>query len=299
MTGKTSIEWTDWSASPIRARLKSTGAVGHYCEKIAPGCANCYASTMQRRFQMPSFGSGQKRDDVEIFLDESVLERIRKRKKPTRFFIEDMSDLFGDWMKPEWLKACFETFDACPQHTFQLLTKRPENVRKMIPTYFPSYIPEAGSMNRPGPRPNVWLGVSVSEQASANKLVPELLHCRDLAAVLFLSAEPLLGLTILSQWLDEIDLVIVGGESGPGARPMHPMWARSIRDQCQATGVAFFYKQHGAYSTEQHGRQRATMVHSGVAMDEPIGMFNVGKKVAGRLLDGREWNEMPDTEEKC
>lgn len=189
----TTIEWTDHSINPIRARLKSTGAVGHYCEKIAPGCTRCYSSRMQSRFNMPEFGSGQKRSDVELFLDESKLEEVRRRKKPTKYFWCDMTDIFGDWMQPEWLAAIFATIDATPQHTHQLLTKRPENIRRMWPRVgFPDAgVP--GSLGRHLRLNNVWLGTSVSDQQSADKQIPELIKCRDLSPVLFLSVEPLLG----------------------------------------------------------------------------------------------------------
>ena len=130
--GKTTIEWTDFSVNPIRARLKSDPSkVGHYCEKVAPGCTHCYSSRMQVRFGLPAFGSGQKRDDVELFLDESKLDEVRRRKKPTRWFWCDMTDVFGHWVKPEWLAAIFACIDETPQHTHMLLTKRPESVRNM------------------------------------------------------------------------------------------------------------------------------------------------------------------------
>lgn len=200
---ETSIQWTDHSINPIRARLLESGTVGHYCEKIAPGCKNCYASNLQKRFQMLAFGGGQLRDKVEIFLDESKLDEVRRRKKPTKYFWCDMSDLFGDWVKPEWVAKCFATMDATPQHTHQLLTKRPENIRKMWPlleskrTIFPGC---PGPLGEPQPcvvegayRSNVWLGTSISDQQTAETAVPELLKCRNLSPVLFLSAEPLLG----------------------------------------------------------------------------------------------------------
>lgn len=130
--GKTSIEWTDHSINPIRARLKSTGAVGHYCEKISTGCVHCYASGLQRRFQMPEFGGGQKRDDIELFLDNKKLEEVRRRKKPTRYFWCDMTDLFGDWVQDEWIDACFDTMWLTPRHTHQILTKRPDRMVRYV-----------------------------------------------------------------------------------------------------------------------------------------------------------------------
>jgi protein gp37 len=128
----TSIEWCDHSINPIRAKLKSTNAVGHYCEKIAAGCKNCYASDLQRRFKMPSFGSGQKRDDVKIFLDKFKLLEVERRKKPTRYLWCDMTDLFGEFVPDELIDKCFDTMWNTPQHTHLLLTKRPERMLTYI-----------------------------------------------------------------------------------------------------------------------------------------------------------------------
>lgn len=120
--GVTTIGWTDHSINPIRARLKVDHTkVGHYCEKVAQGCTHCYASQLQWRWGLPEFGSGQHRDIVDIFLDESKLDEVRRRKKPTRYFWSDMTDFFGDWMKEEWYKACFDAMRATPQHTHMLL----------------------------------------------------------------------------------------------------------------------------------------------------------------------------------
>lgn len=280
---ETSIQWTDHSINPIRARLLESGTIGHYCEKIAPGCKNCYASNLQKRFQMPAFGGGQLRDKVGIFLDESKLDEVRRRKKPTKYFWCDMSDLFGDWVKPEWVAKCFATMDATPQHTHQLLTKRPENIRKMWPLYWdligghrqPATSDESNLLGTKLHRANVWLGTSISDQETANKAIPELLRCRELASVLFLSAEPLLGPVDLSRvgnhdgtcanrfdgnclyvgdiggaeyaWSPRnfIQWVIVGGESGPHARPCNPKWIRSLVEQCKAASVPCFVKQLG------------------------------------------------------
>src|SRR3990167_584034 len=129
----TTISWTDHSVNPIRARHIPTGKVGHYCERVSSGCAHCYASQLQVRFGTPAFVAGQKRHEYEIFLDEKKLGEVRRRRKATKYFWEDMSDLFGDWVQPEWLDACFATMDATPQHVHQLLTKRPQSVSGMWP----------------------------------------------------------------------------------------------------------------------------------------------------------------------
>jgi protein gp37 len=169
-------------------------------------------------------------------------------------------------------KRLFGLIDATPNLDWLLVTKRPENILRMWPGCDVSAVPDKplDTYHHYPQRSNVWLLTSVSDQESADKFVPELLKCRDLVPVLGLSIEPLLGPVNLSVGLhqidarDNVDWVIVGGESGRNARPMHPDWARSIRDQCQAAGVPFFFKQWG-------------------------------KRNAGRLLDGREWNEYPTT----
>lgn len=209
----------------------------------------------------------------------------------------------------------FRLITATPWLDWQLLTKRPGNVVGMWPL---ELIPGTSGLWGQQKRRNVWLGTSVSNQRTADELVPQLLQARDLAPVLFLSAEPLLGaidlgigeLGIKSQIPNpksQIDWLIVGGESGQQARPMHPEWARSLRDQCQAAGVPFFFKQWGEWRPADHGGGTtssgdiSTAVRRGVA--RPIeGQINqylwrVGKHAAGRLLDGREWNEFPQSRE--
>lgn len=269
--GATSIEWCDFSINPIRARHLETGSVGHYCEKIAAGCANCYSSTMQRRFKMPAFGSGQKRDQFEIFLDEAKLEQVRRRKKPTRYFWCDMTDLFGDWVPQEFVNACFETMDATPQHTHMLLTKRPENIRRMVSEYSyhacvtgdcPHWNASDCDKNTRY-RENVWIGCSVACQEDADRNVSPLLKCRDLAPVLWLSVEPLVERVMLHPWIEDdtfhhaqgvdTDWVVGGGESGPNARPCNVEWIRSVVEQCQDTGVPVFVKQLGSQPTEPDG----------------------------------------------
>lgn len=293
----TTIEWCDHSINPIRARLKATGAVGHYCEKITSGCTNCYSSTMQQRFQMPSFGGGQKRDDVEIFLDESKLLEVRRRRKPTRYFWCDMTDFFGEWMRQEWLEKCFATMDTTPQHTHVLLTKRPENIRRMWPDNHAPMGPGEYRRALAGPgnvnaRPNVWLGCSVSDQATADEAIPHLLKSRDLSPVLFLSAEPLLSAIELSDVsrradavaqvgrpaLSGISWLIVGGESGHNARPCHVDWIRSIVRQCAAASVPCFVKQIGASPV---CREQGPMT-SGADWDSGAGE---DREILSRLVD--------------
>lgn len=259
--GKTPIEWVQgpdgaagFSANPIRARRNDDGPeVGHYCEKISPGCAHCYASTLQKRFRMPPF-PGVTRDDQTMplngsmrngaipYLDETVLQQIRRRRKPTRYFIGDMTDVFGWWVRDEWLDKMFATFWQCPQHTFMLLTKRPERMR----SYFERLAASAFGHNLP--MPNCWLGVSAENQKTWDERVPIL--AATPAAVRFVSVEPMLG-PVDFNWPTKfaysgIGWIIYGGESGHGARPCNVEWIRDGLRQCKAAGVPAFVKQLGA-----------------------------------------------------
>ena len=248
----TKIEWTGQTWNPI------TG-----CTKVSPGCKNCYAERMAKRLKAmgkPQYqnviGDNGKWNGVISFV-ESALEKPLKRKKPTTYFVNSMSDLFHDGVPDIWIDQIFEIMAACPQHTFQILSKRPGRMKEYIK------IMTASSFQpfRYEPLPNVWLGVSVENQAAADELIPHLLQT---PAIRFLSCEPLLGPIDFKQsanltfrdklmfppqpgktYQDEygIHWIIAGGETGPNARPCHPDWVRSIRDQCQAASVPFFMKQ--------------------------------------------------------
>lgn len=137
----TSIEWTDFSVNPIRARID--GKIGHHCVKVSPGCKNCYASTLQWRFGLPQF-QHQQRGETEVFLDEKQFEKILRRKKPAKWFWCDMSDLFSDWIPDEWIHRCFAVMTQTPQHVHQVLTKRSERLRDL-----------SGSLEW---SPNIWAG---------------------------------------------------------------------------------------------------------------------------------------------
>ena len=189
----------------------------------------------------------------------------------------------------------FALIDKTPWLDWLLLTKRPENVRRMWP--LTSDGTDSGESDEL-PRSNVWIGTSISEQETADRNLSHLLGCRDLCPVLFLSAEPLLGPIHLDQQGHQLDLdwVIVGGESGHGARPMHPDWARSLRDQCQAAGVPFFFKQWGEFLPACQipmppiPKKPSTMMESDGGS---VHCYRVGKNAAGRMLDEREWSEFP------
>ena len=304
------IAWTDRTWNPVRG-----------CVKVSPGCKHCYAETFAERWRGIPGHPYEQGFDLRL-VPEKLDEPLRWRK-PARIFVNSMSDLFQEGVPFDFIDGAFVTMVQSPRHTYQILTKRPENMR----AYFQnphrhlvrlgSGLPEVP----PWPLPNVWLGVSVEDRKYG---LPRIDILRKVPAVVrFLSIEPLL------EDLGTIDLtgihwVIVGGESGPGARPMHPDWVRSIRDQCSAAGVPFFFKQWGEWTDLQHAggnswtftRTTKSGARYGVVEDNSgdgswrIGEFEtrypwhtttdagpcmvrVGKHAAGRLLDGREWNEFP------
>ena len=241
------IQWTEKTWNPIAG-----------CSKVSPGCKNCYAETMgQPKYQNVLTSNGRWNGNVAFWPDTlSIPERV---KKPTTWFVNSMSDLFHVDVEYEWLKSVWAVMANTPRHTYQILTKRPFIMSGRV----------LWLVNLHDILPNVWLGTSVENQGWADERIPYLLETP--AAVRFLSMEPLLGPVDISPFAAALDWVIVGGESGPNARPMSSEWVRSIRDQCQEAGVAFFFKQWGEWRDGQR----------------------VGKKVAGRLLDDVEWSQMP------
>ncbi len=383
MADKTGIEWTDASWNPI---------VG--CSIVSPGCTNCYAMKQAYRIEKMSEGAGRKSHyagttrqskagavwtgKVNLAPDHIITQPLRW-KRPRKIFVNSMGDLFHEDVSDDWIDRIFAVMALCPQHTFQILTKRADRMR--------DYMKALGNIDGfkrleicardmgytfmfeglplvPFPIPNVWLGVSVEDQKRADERIPSLLSTP--AAVRFLSCEPLLGPVDLGKWLpgcnecqmtcgwrsgatdypeeekcnycskryksdspeefcakcgkqdlsficpkcdsdvvnshpetECIDWIIVGGESGPGARPMNPDWARRLRDQCQAAHVPFFFKQWG----EWHGELGSGNYRPPLEGNRAIHSFGdgyigrkVGKKAAGRILDGRTWDEMPATD---
>ena len=305
MGAKTGIEWTDATWSPIRYRVredaadiarakgytslvqvaeKMAGHVGQHCEHVSDGCLHCYAETNNHRC-LPANGTGlpydrRSRDLVEPFLDMNVLEQPRRWKLPRKVFVENQSDLFGEWVPGSMIQTVWNEMMACSRHTFQVLTKRPRPAFEWL---------KICNFN---PARNVWIGTSVENRATFAERVNWL---RQIPAfVRFLSIEPLLE-DLGELELRGIDWVITGGESGAGARPMHPDWVRSLRDQCQAAGVAFFFKQWGEWFP-LHSADEADNYPKSTQMLEAESMrwMRVRKKAAGRLLDGRQWNEFPE-----
>jgi protein gp37 len=228
------IEWTESTWNPV------TG-----CTKVSPGCKHCYAERMAERLQ--AMGQTNYVNGFELSLQPHMLDLPLSWKKPQTIFVNSMSDLFHEEVPLTYIRRVFDVMERCPQHRFQVLTKRAARLAELAPRL-------------PWP-PNVWMGVSV-ESAQYRWRIRALREVP--AAVRFLSLEPLLG-PLGPLPLKAIHWVIVGGESGRGARPMDPAWVRSIQRQCQRAGVSFFFKQWGG----------------------------TNKKKTGRVLDGREWNALP------
>lgn len=344
------IEWTEKTWNPVvGCSILSPGCTNCYAMKMAArietmGSAPHYAGTT-KKVNGHAVWTGK----LALAPDHIVGEPFQ-RKKPTMWFVNSMSDLFHEDVPDAWIDRVFTVMALTPHHTYQVLTKRAARMRAYFEAPAKGKLNREGTAeqrikelhhwgrfdNSPGwkgwPLPNVWLGVSAERQKEANERVLDLLDTP--AAVRFVSAEPLLGpidftripsvmfhnkqpydVDALKYPDARVDWVIVGGESGRGARPMHPDWARSIRDQCTAAGVAFFFKQWGQWgldsphpvshdagaltamttvaSTEKRCiGERSYLAGSGEGKPSTP-LRSVGKKTAGRLLDGREWNEMP------
>jgi len=234
MATNSPIEWTDATWNPV------TG-----CTKISPGCKHCYAERLAIRLQ--AMGQANYRNGFQVALQPHMLEAPLRWKSPRRIFVNSMSDLFHADVPLSYIKEVFQMMGRAGWHQYQILTKRSERLLE-----FNHQLPW---------KPHVWMGVSVENSDYVHRID----HLRQTDAhVKFLSVEPLLG-PLPNLKLHGIDWVIVGGESGPGARPMRPEWVADIRDQCQHAGVVFFFKQWGG----------------------------VNKKKTGRLLEGRTWDQMP------
>jgi protein gp37 len=330
MSEHSSIEWTD-----------ATWPVTTGCDDASPGCLNCYSKRDSHRLagnpnakvSAAYSGTTERRDGGPIrWTGKLNLMRDRldwpfKWKKPRRIFVGNMSDLFHPAVPDEFIDDVFRVMSKAQHHTFQVLTKRAERMAEFCLKRWD----ERHENPVWHPLKNVWCGVSVENQKYADERIPHLL--KTPAAVRFLSCEPLLGPIDLklTEWQQDgpdqspynqlttagqgLSWVIVGGESGHGARPMKPEWARKIRDDCHAAGVAYFHKQNGEWVecekrgdtyaiTHVNGRLRPTKIvyqdgrsfdyaSNWGGKDEGVAMERIGKKAAGRLLDGRAWDDMP------
>jgi protein gp37 len=234
MGSKSAIEWTQATWNPV------TG-----CTKISPGCKRCYAERIATRLQ--AMGQPRYANGFRVTLHPDLVDLPRRWWTPRLIFVNSMSDLFHEAVPEEFIRRVFDTMVVCTQHTFQILTKRSQRLAEL-------------ASQLPWPR-HIWMGVSVEHQRYTHRIA-----ClrQTGAPVKFLSLEPLLG-PLPNLDLQDIDWVIVGGESGPGARPMDPSWVIDIRDQCQRAKIPFFFKQWGG-------------VHKGKT---------------GRMLEGRTWDQMP------
>jgi len=236
MATNSHIEWTDATWNPV------TG-----CDKISLGCKHCYAERLSHRLQ--AMGNKNYRNGFVVALQPHMLQHPLGWKSPKRIFVNSMSDLFHEKVPLEYIRRVFRVMNQADWHQYQILTKRADRLEELSALLSWS--------------PHIWMGVSVESE----KYLYRIDHLRRTGAhVKFLSVEPLLG-PLGKIDLRGIDWVIVGGESGPGARPMNPEWVTDIRDQCSRAGVAFFFKQWGG----------------------------VQKSKTGRTLDGRTWDDMPDT----
>lgn len=372
----TKIEWTERTWNPVLG-----------CAVVSPGCTHCYAMRMAHRLgrnpATPAYeGLTRVVNDKPVWTGEmrlaglDVLTEPLRRRKPTTWFVNSMSDLFADGVSDSWIDMIWAVMALTPQHTYQVLTKRPGRMLAYLKGldrngerrshgvagavqghaleylkhgkfarngYGPHYAADFEAHRdrlRPMPLANVWLGTSAEDQRRADERIPILLATP--AARRFVSIEPMLGpINLISdlggtQWiggqrgcggthvgtgepgcprhphhhhdnrcLRGLDWVIVGGESGPGARPMHPAWPRQLRDQCAQAGVPFFFKQWGDWEPREQwepgSRRQRAILHDGSPVPDDVAPQDVGgqrfvlsrKKAAGRLLDGVQHDGMP------
>ncbi len=308
MADKSGIEWTDATWNPIRG-----------CSRVSEGCKNCYAEKVANRFKGPGkpyegliASGGQWNGKITVV--DHLMDQPLRWKKPRRIFVNSMSDLFHENVPEHTIDSIFAVMAMANQHTFQVLTKRPERMLEYLTDdrrkHWATRAVNFWGGENPDPLfdsihggnrvlPNVWLGVSAEDQKTADERIP--LLQRTPAAVRWLSAEPLLGSIDLTKYchieglnqghsmmlLDNLDWVVVGGESGPNARVMQADWARTLRSQCTRNGIPFFFKQWGEYAPNWFNDNEGRKIYGSEWMDR------MGKKAAGRYLDSRTWSEYP------
>jgi len=265
---KTKIEWAEKVWNPV------TG-----CTKVSEGCRNCYAERMAKRLA-GRCGYPEAPNQFSVTMHPEKLEEPLHWKKPARIFVDSMGDLFHPQVPDTFIDQVFWIMMMAPIHTFIILTKRPKRMVEWV------------NKDYQNPLPNVWLGASVEDQKTADERIPWLLQTP--AAVRFVSVEPMLGPVDLKMTVHFIggsigvkdwhpDWTICGGETGPGARPIQLEWAESLLNQCLAANIPFFFKSWGEYYPAQR-------VINGKQITE---MMRIGRKLSGRILNGKEWDECP------
>lgn len=340
----TKIQWTNKTWNPIVGCSKvSAGCKNCYAIRMAWRLQHIHHSAEKYAGTVEKTAGGQLNWTGKVNFSDRDLLKPLTWKKPAMVFVNSESDLFHESVPFEVIDQVYAVMGRCQHHTFQVLTKRPARMleyyksgpyQRILNAAYEYRLPKWLSLGAGIDNPNtpgawgwkhVWLGVSVENQQAANERIPLLLQVP--AAVRFLSCEPLLGPVDLSLYFNgansygvspngeewgRLHWIITGGESGKDARPMHPVWVRSLRDQCQKAGTTFFFKQWGTWKPFVLGDSRkpdyGTFKNNpGDWNDEPVGTFlldvlgldwgtvmtKVGKKAAGRQLDGREWNEFP------
>ena len=323
MAENTKIEWTDHTFNPW---------IG--CTKVGPGCDHCYAENlMDKRMGVAVWGPGNERVRTKpanwkmpLRWNAQAAAFMAQHGRRQRVFCASLADVFDNAVDPQWRADLFGLIQQTPNLDWLLLTKRIGNVRGLLAELAHGSDPALSLLDMM-PLPNVWIGATIVNQDEADRDIPKLLAVP--AAKRFLSMEPLLGpvdlhlkreqpCTMCVSWNCELhgrpddapclrrpDWVIVGGESGPRARPMHPDWARSLRDQCEAAGVPFLFKQWGEWMpTIREGDTVKLVFEKGAphGPDQPAfhdwpdgqGAARAGKKAAGRLLNGRTWDGFPN-----
>lgn len=298
-----SIEWTDVTDNVFVVEGEDGEPDGWYCRKVSPGCQHCYAE----RINGTSFygGNGMKYrlladGDPRMMMRRGVMAKWAKMRKPKKHFVNSMTDTFADFYPSEWIYELFDAMVAAPLQTFQVLTKRTERMFDVV-------IEWLRLRNLPYVPTNIWLGFSAESQEWYDKRAFWMLN---IPALVFVSLEPLLGPIDLnpvvsireiggidryeheySGFMSGIDWVIVGGESGSHARPMHPDWVISIQEQCAKSGTPFFFKQWGEWGFVEKG---VPIIKSNLIELDGDRFVRFGKKTMGRRLYGKEWNQFPE-----
>lgn len=305
------ISWTDDTSNPV---VVKDG--GWYCIKVSEGCANCYAESLNRAGRFGGNGLAYRHlsEMPELDLRRDLLDGWSRRTKPRKIFVASMTDIAGEFVPDEWIFEILDAMQAAPRQTFLVLTKRTRRMARMAVAW-------QRDRNVKRLPDNIWWGFSAENQARFDERWEDMRAFAWRGHTTWVSAEPLIGpIALPDEFLAFGSRVwcVAGGESGPEARPMHPRWAQNLRDQCVPAGVPYHFKQWGAWAPvlqgelndygqwtgngpEPHIEAVWETTECGYYCDEAVGhvdhgqwyMKRVGKKAAGRLLDGREWDEMP------